>query len=483
MTDDLSTGRASEPKGRGRPRETASSGALAALKRGIAFSVAAALSALILTSTLPPLVADQSDRAVIDAPVMLLTAPIAGEVKAMTARPADVLQAKSAVADIVNPRVDRTTLIALEGKQTDTQENLRAVRAKRISDLQYVDGLTAEINRQAAIVVARYEQQIVDLRAQVGSAGAATEEKKQIVGHQVTMVARDVFAPEMAKAAAQQYTAAKFQQDSTESKLLQKQAQLDSARKSIFVGDDVHDLAAMIQKKRDMQLDVQRLTIEETQVMSTIGDQGKLLYAEQTRLSTLERSTVTAPGPGEVLDVGASIGRHVAAGDTLARMVDCGASFVVAIFSYRQGADLSVGTRVSIDAGSAGMRDGTITEVLPKTSDKVDETFAVPFPQTERRELYVLVKPDSPLRSVADVSRGQCDIGHWVTVTRANGWVPSFSVLWRAAGRHMTEGARVAAALPGVLSRTGSNASTGSANVGTEPVRTVTEPAKTADLH
>ncbi len=468
MTDDLSIGREPTPAGARRSRKPAAGGALATLKRGIAFSVAAALSTLILTSTLPPLVADQSDRAVIDAPVMLLTAPIAGEIKTMTARPADVLQAKSVVADIVNPRVDRTTLIALEGKQTDTEENLRAVRAKRSSDLQYIDGLTLEINRQAAIVVARYEQQIVDLRAQVGSAGAATEEKKQIVGHQVTMVARDVFAPEMAKAATQQYTAAKFQQDSTESKLLQKQSQLDSARKFIFVGDDVHDLAAMIQKKRDMQLDVQRLTIEETQVMSTIGDQGRLLYAERTRLGSLERSTVTAPGPGEVLDVGASLGRHVAAGDTLARMVDCDASFVVAIFSYRQGADLAVGTRVSIDAGSAGMRDGTIAEVLPKTSDKVDETYAVPFPQTERRELYVLVRPDSPLRSVADVSRGQCDIGHWVTVTRANGWVPSFSVMWRTAGRQIAEGVHAATALPWMSSQTGPKASA--------------EPAKTANL-
>lgn len=417
-------------------------GAWATLKRTIAFSVAAALSALILTSTLPPLVADQSDRAVIDAPVMLLTAPIAGDVKSMAARPADVLEARAAVAELVNPRVDRTTLIALDGKATDTGESLRAVRAKRTSDTQYIDALTLEIARQSVTVMLRYEQQLDELRAQVGSAGAAVEEKKQIVGHQTTMVARDVFAPEMAKAATQQYTAAKFQQDSSESKLQQKQAQLDGARRGIFVGDDVHDLAAMIQKKRDMQLDVQRLTIEETQVAAAVVDQTKLLEAERVRLASLERAVVTAPGPGEVLDVGAAIGRHVSAGDTLARMVDCDTSFVVAIFSYRQGVNLAVGTRVTIDAGVAGLRAGTVAEVLPKTSDKVDETYAVPFPQTERRELYVLVKPDSPLRSIADVSRGQCDIGQWVTVTRDNGWVPSFSVLWRTAGRGVASSAR-----------------------------------------
>ncbi len=353
-----------------------------------------------------------------------------------------MLEDQAAVAELVNSRVDRTTLIALEGKQTDTEESLRAVLAKRTSDAQYIDVLSLEIARQSVIVTRRYEQQLDELRAQVGSAGAAVEEKKQIVGHQATMVARDVFAPEMAKAATQQYTAAKFQEDSSQSKLQQKQAQLDGARRGIFVGDDVHDLAAMIQKKRDMELDVQRLAIEQAQVTAAVRDQGKLLSAEQLRLASLERAVVTAPGPGEVLDVGASIGRHVAAGDTLARMVNCDSSFVVAIFSYRQGVNLAVGTRVTIDAGSTGVRGGTVVQVLPKTSDKVDETYAMPFPQTERRELYVMVKPDSPLRRVIDGSHGQCDIGQWVTVTRENGWVPSFSVLWRTAGTGLFDGAR-----------------------------------------
>ncbi len=77
--------------------------------------------------------------------------------------------------------------------------------------------------------------------------------------------------------------------------------------------------------------------------------------------------------------------------------------------------------------------------MLPKTSDKVDESYAVPFPQTERRELYVLVKPDSPLRSNGeDGSRGRCDVGRWVTVARDGGWIPSASVLWHEAGRALS---------------------------------------------
>ena len=157
-------------KGRSKP---AGAGSWVSLKRGIAFLVSAALAALVLTSTLPPLVADTSDRAVVNAPVMLLTAPIAGDVMSLMTSPGARLGAGSRVAEITNNRIDRTTLITLEGKQTDTQQNLQAVRAKRESDARYLASLSEEIDRQKAIVVARYEQQIVDLQAQVGSAAAA----------------------------------------------------------------------------------------------------------------------------------------------------------------------------------------------------------------------------------------------------------------------------------------------------------------------
>jgi hypothetical protein len=40
------------------------------------------------------------------------------------------------------------------------------------------------------------------------------------------------------------------------------------------------------------------------------------------------------------------------------------------------------------------------------------------------------VKPDrTERRSSTGVA---CDVGKWVTVTRANGWVPSISVVWRS---------------------------------------------------
>jgi biotin carboxyl carrier protein len=415
------------------------------LRRGLAISVSSVLAALILTSALPPLVADQSDRAVVDAPVTLLTAPIEGDVTSLSVGVGQHLGAKKPVAAITNARVDRSTLITLEGQQAADQQNLRAIRAKKDSDRQYVTAISQEISKQTQALEALYQRQIAEIQSQVQAAGAQEEEKKQVVDREAKLVARDIVAPAVMQAANQQYSGAEFQKQGSEAKLQQKQVQLDGARNGIFVGDDVQELATLVQKRMDMNLEAEKLDIEDKQIAAVIASQERQIDAERERLAKLQRSDVETPGTGEIIHVGASVGRHVNAGDTLARMVNCGASFVVGIFSYRQGTNFAPGTRVSIDAGSGEHLAGTAMEVLPKTSDKVDEAYAIPFPQTERRELYVLVKPDHPLeRSEASNAGHSCAIGRWVTITRGGGWVPSTSVLWRKAGETMDSGAHAA---------------------------------------
>jgi hypothetical protein len=153
-------------------------------------------------------------------------------------------------------------------------------------------------------------------------------------------------------------------------------------------------------------------------------------------LDSLAESNVRVTTTGNILNVGAGVGRRVNAGDTLASLVDCDKSFVVAIFSYRQGQSMKVGSRVRVDGAS--FRSGIVTAVLPKTSDKIDDRFAVPFPQTERRELYAIIAPDSRTDGTAqpeDAAQHQqstpCTVGQWVTVTKDDGIVPSMSVTWR----------------------------------------------------
>ena len=197
--------------------------------------------------------------------------------------------------------------------------------------------------------------------------------------------------------------------------------------------------ATLVQKRRDVSFDAAREKIEEAQAMAGLADEMRLVDAERQRLQSLADTRLTSPHDGEVLHVGVALGRHVSAGDSVATLVDCRNLFAVAIFSYRQATALSVGTRVIISgAGTDRPVRAAVQDIVPKSSDKSEDLYAVPFPQTERREMYVVVKPDADMAllrptSIDGAPNGSCPVGKWVTVTRGDGWVPSTSVAWQQA--------------------------------------------------
>src|SRR5439155_11689969 len=147
-----------------------------AVLRVSAITVAGTLSVLMVTAVAPPIVADQSDRAVINAPVTLLTAPISGEIDLLSAVPGGDVQAGDTLAQISNPRLDRSTLISLEEKSADARAKLAATRARKESDQVYISSLDSEIANQVEQLTAQLQSQIAELRARVAQSNAMSGE-------------------------------------------------------------------------------------------------------------------------------------------------------------------------------------------------------------------------------------------------------------------------------------------------------------------
>jgi hypothetical protein len=255
------------------------------------------------------------------------------------------------------------------------------------------------------------------------------------------MVARNAASMDMLKPTKEQYSATLHKSDAERARLNQKISQLAALEKGIYVGDDLVTIGNLVQKRRDIDLDARRMEIEEKELSAVLPSQQLAVDSEIKRLDALAAAEVRVPTDGKILNVAAAPGRHVNAGDAVASLVDCNKRFIVAIFSYRQGQSMKVGTPVKVDGAPFG--SGIVTAVLPKTSDKLDEQYAVPFPQTERRELYAIIAPDSadgvaPAETAAMKQSTPCSVGQWVTVTKDNGMIPSMSVTWRRLEAFMT---------------------------------------------
>lgn len=402
------------------------------LLRVSTLSVAGLLAVLMLTSVLPPIVADQTDRAVIDAPLILLTAPIEGEVDSISATPGQRVDADDIIAKISNPRLDRSTFISLQEKDAGAQQELEATRRNEQTDRDYLTSLDDEIARQTEQQRLQLAAEITGLRAKLAQSQAVSGASKAVVDRETELVKTNTASPVMVRPAAQQFSASIHQTEADQAKLNEKIIQAGALDKGIYVGEDLVALDQLTQKRRDIALDEARMAAKEKELAGLLDQQRKLAQTEAGRLEVLANAAVSPPISGAILSVGTTAGRHVNPGDTLASLVDCDSRIVVAIFSYRQAQDLAVGSAVAISGAS--FKTGTVTALLPKISDQADDRYAVPFPQTERRELYAIIAPQVSDTAEQDRDSSSCEVGKWVTVTRSNGVVPSMSVAWRKLG-------------------------------------------------
>lgn len=413
-----------------------------ALHHGIikvtAYSVASVLAVLLLTAALPPLVATQSDRAILDSRVTLLTTPISGEVSSLRTTVGERTGSGGLVAVVQNTRVDETALITLSSKVAELTEKVANATNKRQSDQRYVEALDSELSAEKAALLTQIKEKVSALQSKVASAEADVDTKSALNDRQKQLLARNVVSRDMLKPGTHELASVVSMRDSAGAALAGANAQFAAVKHDLFVGDDLIGVATLAQKRRDVAFDEQREAIEQNAAQTALEASKRLLKQELARVDSMKRASLTAPPRREVLQVGVAEGRHVNAGDAVATLVDCSSLFAVAIFSYREAADLAVGTRMQISGqGLPATIDGTVQDIIPKSSDKTDELYAVPFPQTERREMYVVVHPDNDqalrTRGRSGDVEGSCPVGKWVTVSRADGWVPSTSVLWQKA--------------------------------------------------
>ncbi|MBX9749161.1 MAG: hypothetical protein K5Q68_06045 [Roseococcus sp.] len=401
--------------------------------RGVTYGGAILLAGSLLLASLPPILSDTSTRAVVNAPIVLVTAPIDGELDKLLAEPGDPVAHGEVMARMRNDRLDRSTLIGLENQTQGTRISLQGLR-ERIEVLSnWLDSLDRNIAVQRGFALNVATEVEREARAKAASAAATLAEMSTLVARQRRLLEAGVVSREVLQIALLRERAAQEDLLATQAALARREAERRSIELGSYAGDTQGALGSLIERRRDASLELSRLRVDEAQLTNNLNALSAQTASETARLARLLDAEVASPSAGHVLRAFASPGQRLNAGDTIAGTVECRSAFVVGIFSVRQAHRLAVGSRVLVDAeGWHETRFGHVRQVLPRTTDRVDTGYAVPFPPMERREMYVLIDLEDarPTRGARD-ARGRpavpCDIGRWVHVEIEGGMVSGFA--------------------------------------------------------
>ena len=103
--------------------------------RVFSFSAAGVLGLLLVSGSMPAVLSDSTDRAIIDAPVDLITSPIKGVVSSLTINPGDPVAAGQSLAVVQDNAVDPAKLIELNLKAAELDSRI-ANDGESIQNLQ-----------------------------------------------------------------------------------------------------------------------------------------------------------------------------------------------------------------------------------------------------------------------------------------------------------------------------------------------------------
>lgn len=317
-----------------------------ATRRIAKFLLGAGVVAVFGIVPLRTLLQTSSVEAVVNARVMTLRAPIAGEIVAL---PADLAASEAVPAGkpllhIVNPRADRGRLDDLRRALGQVSEQRKAIETK----LATAQLSVAELDRQAEKFrlgrIEQLEARVAEQESLIVVAGARREE---------AVAARDrsealsrtgnVTAAEFARLT-REVTAMTETETSARHRLAALSVELAAARAGLFLGDSYNDRPSSVQRGDEMR-----------QRIADLGADLASLEAEQQRLTAERDSEVarhrafsdvamTLPVAGRIWETMVSPGEQVRVGQDLVRLIDCSTAIVTANVTESVYNRLSVGS-------------------------------------------------------------------------------------------------------------------------------------------
>ncbi len=387
------------------------------IPRVVSYAFLVVLSTVLISAAFPPIFSSRSARAVVNAPVTALSTPISGRITYT-----ETGHGAAPLAIVENQRVDRTTLINLRVEFARLERDLALNQALlpdlrgRLSDLE--DELAAQ--RQADIV--RSANDLKHARERLSLARFAAVNQKIRAARKLELHAKGIHPG----------TAEEIRNDiglhDTRIRLAEVDVEiadtnLQYTKDGIFVGEDRQSLKTLQAEIRARKAELAQRTVETEHLAGRIADLRDLIEAEQERMELLRQARITADRSAIVHKTIAGHGSQVHAGDAVAEVLRCEDAFVVAIFSERQAHQLLLDAEVVIESSrwSASLK-GTVSRLVPRTTTRLDRDYAVPFPPTERRELYAFIRPD-PSELPTLNADGSCSVGTWVNVVTRREWV------------------------------------------------------------
>lgn len=341
---------------------------------------------------IPGLLFPISSNAIVNAHVITLRAPIAGDVSFMFSIPDRPIAQGDIVTRLENNRVDNSQLSTMQAQQITLQEKSKAIEGELL-ELQKLEGrLKTSSTEYRRAVGNRYDALLAEASARLSARRAIAGESVKNLQRQRALYAKRLTTLAALDAAEKADHVAQADLQEAEQAVERIHAEKTSAAQGIYFGDGFNNVPYSQQRTDDIQLRIQALRSELRETRIREQETGRQAAVEQARLNRLTRAELAAPAAGRLWLQLATTGEYVTAGAPLLQILDTSRLFLMVSLDERHFDDIAIGDRATVELiGSGGSFYGKVERIQGNES-KVDESvLAVAPPPVKPREFLVVV--------------------------------------------------------------------------------------------
>ncbi|OHV82411.1 hypothetical protein [Ensifer sp. LCM 4579] len=335
-----------------------------------------------------------STRAVVNAPVHLIAAPIYGRVDKISLQVGQVVNPGDVTATVSNPHQDQTSLTGLRLEKLDLTERLNSERETVEERKRQLETTVAQLNDVRTGIIRELSAVIEGSRSTVQSYEARLKEQDALLERQMTLVRRKVASDASVEPQLQKRNAAQYDLDVARGEMRRNEIVLSLVQQNIYTGGPVSaNLLSLEMQNRKLASDISDSEIAIRQMSDRKKQVENLIAREEGRLGNTGSAEVVADNHGQIVSVDAAFGEFLVQGQTVARSLDCSEAFVAAAYKSRDVAELAIGTPATVNFRSLGVkRTAQIHKIVRYFNAGAQDRYFEEFPAADGDEVYVILK-------------------------------------------------------------------------------------------
>lgn len=383
------------------------------LSRRAAKSAVALVAAVVIGwIPLSRLLQTSSAEAVVNARLVTLRAPIAGEVTGLSlAQVGTTLESGTPLLAIHNTRTDRSRL----------DELLRAAESTRIS-MMVLEHKSTVYERQASAVerqrdefqksrVAQLEARMAEIEADIASADARKAVAAKALERSRQLTAAGFQSAKSFDQAEADFLVAERTVEATRKRLAATRIEWEGAKRGFFVGDSYNDVPRSAQRLEEINQEQATAEVELVGLKARAAALDADIKTERAHLELRSNANMATPARGRLWEVFVASGESVRESQDLARILDCSGVVVTAAVSEANYNSLHLGGRATFRLrGDSTEHEGRIIALNGLAA--VPANLAIRPTALLREPYHVVVEVPGLASAAAD-----CGIGRTGKVT------------------------------------------------------------------